>query len=96
VVASFRARPAVPVFPRWAGYYNLWIALLVLPATMIMFFRDGPFAWTGLIGVWSPAAVFGSWYLVMTCSCCVPSQTRPTRIVCVPTSTRRRTSVRRS
>lgn len=26
----------------------------------------GPFAWTGIVGFWIPAAVFGTWYLIMT------------------------------
>jgi hypothetical protein len=55
-----------PVFPRWFGYLNIWVSLLLLPATMIVFFKSGPFAWTGLIGFWIPAAVFGAWYLVTT------------------------------
>jgi len=33
---------------------------------MIIFFKTGPFAWTGIIGFWIPAAVFGVWYIVMT------------------------------
>ena len=44
---------------------SLWLAFLVLPATLIVFFKHGPFAWTGLIGFWIPAAAFGVWYLVM-------------------------------
>jgi hypothetical protein len=55
-----------PVFPRWSAYYQLWVAILLLPATMIEFFETGPFAWNGLIGFWIPAAVFGVWYPVMT------------------------------
>jgi len=55
-----------PVFPRWVAGYQLWVGFLLLPASLIIFFRSGPFAWTGLIGFWIPAAVFGSWYLVMT------------------------------
>jgi hypothetical protein len=54
------------VFPRWVGWYSIWVAFLLLPASMIIFFRRGVFAWTGLIGFWIPAAVFGTWYLVMT------------------------------
>ncbi len=33
---------------------------------MIIFFKSGPFAWTGIIGFWIPAAVFGIWHIVMT------------------------------
>lgn len=54
------------IFPRWTAGYQFWVAFLLLPASLIIFFRTGPFAWTGLIGFWIPAAVFGSWYLVMT------------------------------
>jgi hypothetical protein len=66
IVAIFNDRNARPVFPRWFGFFNVWVALLLLPASMIIFFKDGPFAWTGVIGFWIPAAVFGLWYLVMT------------------------------
>lgn len=54
------------VFPRWVAGYSFWVAFLLLPASFIIFFRTGVFAWTGLIGFWIPAAVFGTWYLVMT------------------------------
>jgi hypothetical protein len=66
VVAIFNDRSPTPVFPRWLAYFNLWVAVLLLPASMIIFFKTGPFAWTGIIGFWIPAAVFGIWYIVMT------------------------------
>jgi len=65
-VATLQDRAAEPVFPRWVAWFSLWLAFLVLPATLIAFFQDGAFAWTGLIGFWVPAAAFGAWYLVMT------------------------------
>lgn len=55
-----------PVFPRWSAYMQVWVAVLLLPATLIEFFDTGPFAWNGLVGFWIPAAVFGAWYIVMT------------------------------
>lgn len=58
--------PAGPVFPRWVAYYQVWVGVLLLPASLIIFFKTGPFAWTGIVGFWIPAAVFGTWYLVMT------------------------------
>lgn len=65
-VATLGDRSPAPVFPRWVAYFSLWLAFLVLPATLIVFFKEGLFAWTGLIGFWIPAAAFGAWYLVMT------------------------------
>lgn len=65
-VAIFNDRSPEPVFPRWLGYFNLWVALLLVPAGTIIFFKTGVFAWTGLVGFWIPAAVGGVWYLVMT------------------------------
>ncbi|WP_182379389.1 hypothetical protein [Nocardioides sp. WS12] len=55
-----------PVFPRWIAWFSLWLSFLVLPASLIVFFHDGVFAWTGMIGFWIPAAAFGSWFPVMT------------------------------
>jgi hypothetical protein len=53
------------VFPRWLGYYNIWVALLFLPAALMYFFKTGPFAWDGVFVFWLPLTVFGSWFFVM-------------------------------
>lgn len=54
-----------PVFPRWIGYFNIWVAILFLPGGMITFFKSGPFAWNGLLAFWLPLVVFFLWYIVM-------------------------------
>lgn len=65
-IATLADRRPRPVFPRWSAYLNLWVAVLLTPATMIVFFQSGPFSWAGIVGFWIPAAVFGGWYVVMT------------------------------
>ena len=64
-IAIFLDRSAEPIFPRWAGYFNLWIAILILPAGVIAFFHNGPFAWDGLIAFWLPVAVICVWIVRM-------------------------------
>jgi len=54
-----------PVFPRWAAYLNLWTGFSFIPAVLIIYFKTGPFAWTGLIGLWIPLGLFTIWIFVM-------------------------------
>lgn len=58
-------RSAKPVFPRWLGYYNLWLALIFSPGVLISMFKTGPFAWNGLLTFWIPATAFFTWFIVM-------------------------------
>jgi len=60
-VAVLLDRRADPVLPRWYAYLSLWEALLILPAGLVLFFKDGPFAWNGLFGIWIPLASYAVW-----------------------------------
>lgn len=55
-----------PVFPRWAAYFNLWIALMFIPGGFAYFFRTGPLAWDGVLDFWLAAGAFFTWLVVMT------------------------------
>jgi len=55
-----------PAFPRWVAYYNFWVALLIVPAGLMIFFKRGPFGFNGLITFWMPTFVFFTWICVMT------------------------------
>lgn len=57
-------RRKVPLWPRWAGYYNLWTAFLVCTGGFVIFFKTGAFAWNGLLAFWLAAILFGVWILV--------------------------------
>jgi hypothetical protein len=52
-----------PVFPRWAGYLNFWLILLILPDQLLFFFRGGPLSWNGLFGLWVPVTAFAVWFV---------------------------------
>lgn len=53
-----------PLLPRWYGYTNLWVALGIVPAGFIVFFKTGPLAWDGLLAWWLPVAVFFFWIIL--------------------------------
>lgn len=54
------------LFPRWAGFFCMWVALGEAPAVLILFFKRGPFAYDGLVGFWIPTVAFFAWVIVMT------------------------------
>ncbi len=56
---------AKPVFPRWAGYFNIWVALIWVPAAVIPFFKTGPIAWNGVFAWWVPLTVYFCWFVTM-------------------------------
>jgi hypothetical protein len=56
---------ATTPYPRWLGYFNIWIAIGMGSSSVVPFFKFGPFAWNGAVGFWIPAAVFGLWELIM-------------------------------
>jgi hypothetical protein len=52
------------VVPRWAGYLNIWVCILIIPDQLLFFFQTGPFAWNGLFGLWLPLVAFFGWFAV--------------------------------
>jgi hypothetical protein len=53
------------VFPRWVGYFNLWVAVTGIPAIFMPFFKTGPIAWDGLLTFWVFFVIYGSWVTIM-------------------------------
>ncbi|MEA2168502.1 MAG: hypothetical protein QOF76_1802 [Solirubrobacteraceae bacterium] len=53
------------VFPRWLGYFNAWITLLLFPGALLVFFKSGAFSYHGLFVFWVPFAAVGAWVAVM-------------------------------
>ena len=53
------------VYPRWVGYVNLYCAIGLMLGVLTPFFKDGPFAWNGVIGFWVVAVDFFIWVFVM-------------------------------
>ena len=60
-IAIFRDANSTPTFPRWVAYYNLYAALGMCPASLMGFFKTGPFAYHGVLasGSWRSISSFG-------------------------------------
>jgi hypothetical protein len=65
-IAVLSDKSATPVYPRWYGYFSLWFALLYCPASLDVFFQDGPLAWNGLFSWWLSLVSFFIWVVVTT------------------------------
>ena len=64
-VVIFRDKRAVPVYPRWVAYFNIWVACGFPLASLNVFVKTGPFSWPGIFTFWVPATVYFAWFIVM-------------------------------
>ncbi len=53
------------VFPRWLGYLSAWVALLLLPSVLCLWFKTGPFAWNGVATLYLAFVAVGAWFITM-------------------------------
>jgi hypothetical protein len=62
-IAVFRDKREGDVreFPRWIGYLSLLTAFLFVPAGAVLFFKEGGYAYNGLLGMYLPLAIFFVW-----------------------------------
>ena len=65
-VAILLDRSETPILPRAVGYLSLWAALLIIPAGLVLYFKHGPFAWNGIIGLYLPLTAFVIWVGYLT------------------------------
>lgn len=59
------SRPS-PVLPRWSGYFSIWSGICFTPGAILIFFKNGPFAWDGLLVFWIAVIIFTAWLLTMS------------------------------
>ncbi|NKI16043.1 hypothetical protein HCU74_01295 [Spongiibacter sp. KMU-166] len=54
-----------PIYPRWVGYFNVFVGVSFVPDICTPFFHTGPFAWDGIFTFYIPYFTFFIWVLVM-------------------------------
>jgi hypothetical protein len=55
----------VPVFPRWVAWFNVAIAVVLVPAGFAGLTLTGPFAWDGFVSFWLRNIAIALWIVVM-------------------------------
>jgi hypothetical protein len=65
-VVAFADTRQRPLYPRWIAWVTTFVLLTAIPSSqLVFFFREGPFAWNGVIGFWLPAVDLGLWLALM-------------------------------
>ena len=49
------------VYPRWCGWLCMWTGFLFSAASGLTFFKDGAFAYGGLLTMWMVMSIFFAW-----------------------------------
>lgn len=55
---------ALSPFPRWLGWFILWVAIAFEVGAIAFMTKSGPFAWDGVIVFWMPFVLFFAWVSV--------------------------------
>lgn len=63
IISDERANPP---FPRWVAYLNFWLAILFMPAALMIFFKTGAFAYNGAVAFYVPTIAFFGWVMIMS------------------------------
>jgi hypothetical protein len=58
-VATLRAQN--PVFPRWSAFFNFFVSLFMIEASLIIFFKHGAFSQNGVAVFYLPMIIFFTW-----------------------------------
>jgi hypothetical protein len=57
-IAGFIDHRPHPIWPRWAAYLNIWVAVIGAGGVLAVYLKTGPFSWNGIIGIWLPLVLF--------------------------------------
>ncbi len=60
-MAALVDKRAKPVFPRWFGWLNIVLGILLIPGAFIFLTKTGPFAWNGLLASGLPSIAYLIW-----------------------------------
>lgn len=56
----------VPLIPKWLSWYGIWVGFMFVAECLMPFFRNGPFARSGLLNFWIEFLIWMIWLPVMS------------------------------
>ncbi|MCV7412574.1 hypothetical protein AWC05_18310 [Mycobacterium florentinum] len=59
-------KSARPTYPRWSAYFNLFSAFFMCEASLLLFFKTGPFSQNGVLVFYVPMIVFFVWIVMFS------------------------------
>jgi hypothetical protein len=65
-VSIYLDEQATPVFPRWVAYFNVIVAVALLPAAFAGLTQSGAIAWDGFLSFWVKNIAIALWIIVMS------------------------------
>jgi len=54
------------VYPRWSAYLNFFVAVFMIEAALVLFFKTGPFSLNGFFVFYVPMFVFFTWIMLFS------------------------------
>lgn len=65
-VSILMDRSERPAFPRWSAYLNLFASFFMCEASLLLFFKTGPFSQNGVLVFYIPMVVFFVWIVTFS------------------------------
>ena len=65
-IVAFTDTSTRPAYPRWFGYFQVFVAITLSPADLDLFLKTGPIAWDGVVTFWLPVTAAFAWIVVTT------------------------------
>lgn len=65
-VSILMDRSERPAFPRWSAYFNLFASFFMCEASLLLFFKTGPFSQNGVLVFYIPMVVFLVWIVTFS------------------------------
>jgi hypothetical protein len=55
-----------PLIPKWLSWYGIWVGFMFVVECIMPYFRNGPFARSGVFNFWIEFAIWGIWVPTLT------------------------------